>query len=191
MPRRLSSFAALVLATLVLAFRVYEINKPAPRVVLAPRTEHLLYLDSLRRELVAFAEQYGRPVFLTDTTPPVNGHGRIQLARLRQALFDPRVLYGYTDKGFAMDWRGDPKPRVPRVERVMTFAEFSRFLQAHSRTPIGGEWPMSAAEYARLRRLWITPQWPDPPARRANRRPAAGVPPHGDAYSIIASNQNP
>lgn len=186
--RRLFSIAAFVLATLVLAHRVREINTPVPPVVLAPRTVHLLYLDSLRRELLSFAEQYGRPVFWTDSTPPVNGHGRIRLARLRQALFDPRIEYGYTDRGFAIDWRTDPKPRFP----PSTFVHLGDAEPPMLRNPVGDAWPESAASYARLRRLWITPQWPDPPARqRTNRGPVGGVPPHADAYSLVALGQNP
>jgi len=185
--RRLLSLAALLLATLVLGLRVREINKPAPVVVLAPRAVHLLYLDSLRRELLTFAEQYGRPVFQYDTTSPVTGHGRIQLARLRHALFDPQIEYVFSDEGFVMDWRSDPKPRV----RHRGFAHFGSPPRGLPRDAIGNEWPKPAAEYARIRREFITPQWPDPPVRRANRRPATGVPPHADAYSILALGQNP
>src|SRR5690349_13887827 len=111
MPRRILSVVALVIAVAVLAGRVHEINRPPAPVQLAPRTVHLLYIDSLRRELLTFAEQYGRPVFRYDTTSPVTGHGRIQLARLREALFDPRIEYFFGDEGFNIDWRADPKPR--------------------------------------------------------------------------------
>jgi hypothetical protein len=186
MPRRLLSFAALVLATLVLAFRVYEINQPAPPLVLAPRTVHVIYLDSLRHELLTFAEQYGRPVYQYDTTLIVTGSGRIQLTRLRQALFDSRVEYAFTDEGFAIDWRSDPKPRSAH-----TFAAFGApHVLPHN--AIASAWPDPAAEYARVRREFITPKWPEPaPLRRANRRAPNGVPPHGDAYSIIALGQYP
>jgi hypothetical protein len=180
MTRRLVSIATLVIATLVLVLRVRDINTVEP-VVLAPRTMHLLYLDSLRRELLTFAEQYGRPVFQYDTTSPVTGHGRIQLWRLRHALFDPRIEYVFGDEGFAIDWRGDPKPRTTR--------SFTIFGASHVplHSAIGDRWPQEAAEYARLRRLFITPQWPEPPVRRrSNRSPATGVPPHADAYSILA-----
>jgi hypothetical protein len=88
--RRLLSVVALVLATTILAVRIRAINTPPEIVGVAPRTAHLLYLDSLRTALLAFAEQYGRPVFEYDTTPPVTGHGRIQLARLHEALFAHR-----------------------------------------------------------------------------------------------------
>ena len=186
MPRRLVSILTLILATLVLALRVREINRPAPSVSLAPRTLHLLYLDSLRQELVSFAEQYGRPVFRYDTTSPVTGHGRVQLARLRNALFDPRVEYGFGDDGFVLDWRSDPKPRISHG-----FAAFGAPRPPTTARPLGiaNAWPESAAEYARIRRIFVTPQWPEPPMRRTNRRPAPGVPPHADAYATIALGQ--
>jgi len=183
MTRRILSLIALIAATLVFGLRVREINEPRPPIALAPRSLHLLYLDSLRHELLAFAEQYGRPVFRYDTTSPVTGHGRVQLARLRNALFDPRVEYGFGDDGFVLDWRSDPKPRV--THGFMQFGAPRPPTERH----VGGvanAWPESAAAYARVRRLFWTPQWPDPPARRANRRQPPGVPPHADAYSILA-----
>jgi hypothetical protein len=176
--RRILSVASLLLATLVFVLRVREINKPAPPVRLAPRTLHLLYLDSLRQELLTFAEQYGRPVFQYDTTSPVTGHGRIQLARLRRALFDPRVEYAFSDEGFAIEWRTDPKPHLPS-----SFVHFGAPGSNLFRKSIANAWPESAAEYARIRRLIITPQWPEPPQRRTNRPPARTVPPHGDVFA--------
>jgi hypothetical protein len=182
MPRRVLAVVALIFATIVLVIRVREINKPAPPITLAARSVHLIYLDSLRNELLTFAEQYGRPVFRYDTTSPVTGHGRVQLARLRQALFDPRVEYGFGDDGFVLDWRSDPKPRLSHG--------FMRFGAARPptmrRMGVANAWPESAAEYARIRRLFVTPQWPEPPARRTNRHVPSGVPPHADAYSILA-----
>jgi hypothetical protein len=172
--------ATLALATLVLTIRVREINEPRA-IDLAPRTLHLLYLDSLRQELLTFAEQYGRPVFQYDTTSPVTGHGRIQLARLRHALFDPRIEYVFGDEGFALEWRSDPKPR-PRFTGFVSFGQPSQF---HSTAPVAGAWPQSAVEYARIRRLVITPQWPDRPAFRANRRRRSPVPPHGDGSASL------
>lgn len=183
MTRRLLSIGTLILAMLVLGLRIREINKPAPPVTLAPRSVHLLYLDSLRHELLTFAEQYGRPVFRYDTTSPVTGHGRVQLARLRNALFDPRIEYGFGDDGFVLDWRSDPKPRSPNA-----FVQFGAPRPPTARH-IGGvanAWPESAAEYARIRRLFVTPRWPEPPVRRTNRSRPAGVPPQADAYSILA-----
>jgi len=184
--RKLVSVVALFAAVAILAVRVRALNTPAPTVVLASRTMHLLYLDSLRRELLTFAEQYGRPVFQYDTTSPVTGHGRIQLARLRNALFDPRIEYAFNDEGFAIDWRGDPKPRIQKG--FMSFG--TRHIAEHA--AVGDAWPEPAAEYARIRREYVTPQWPEPPAgRRANQRPAPGVPPHADAYSFVALGQTP
>lgn len=193
MLRKLLSFVALCLATLVFFLRVREVNEPPAIVGLAPRSIHLLYLDSLRAQLLTFAEQYGKPVFMTDTIAPATGHGRIQFARLREALLsDPDIVYGYTDNGFSMEWRGDARIRMPRFDHPPTFEEYSRALHALNRPAIGGAWPQHAAQYARLRREWITPQWPDPPVRRRpNQRPATGVPPHADAYSINALGQTP
>src|SRR5689334_12163126 len=182
MSRRILSVVALISAVVVLGLRIREINKPALVVMPAPRTLHLLYVDSLRQELLAFAEQYGRPVFQYDTTAPVTGHGRIQLARLRQALFDPRVEYTFGDDGFAIDWRSDPKPHIQKGFMVFGAAHHAQY------SSVGNPWPEQAAEYARVRRIFITPQWPEPPVRRrANPRPAPGVPPHADAYSIVTT----
>ena len=178
MPRRILSVVMLVGAMLVLAHRVREINKPPTVIGVAPRTAHLLYLDSLRRELLTFAEQYGRPVFRYDTTSPVTGHGRIQLARLREALFDPKVYYYFGDEGFTLDWVSDPGPR----RLYKGFASFGSV----TRRVYQNAWPERAAEYARIRRLLVTPQWPEPPARRTNRREPMGVPPHADAYATLA-----
>lgn len=183
MTRRILSVIALIAAMLVFGLRVREINKPAPPVTLAPRAVHLLYLDSLRHELLTFAEQYGRPVFRYDTTSPVTGHGRVQLARLRNALFDPRVEYGFGDDGFVLDWRGDPKPRF--AGGLMEFGA-PRPPMARRIGGVANAWPESAAEYARVRRLFVTPQWPEAPVRRTNRRLPSGVPPHADALSILA-----
>jgi hypothetical protein len=177
--------AALALAAFVLANRIHEVNERRA-VELAPRTLHLLSLDSLRQELLTFAEQYGRPVFQYDTTSPVTGHGRIQLARLRHALFDPRVEYVFGDEGFALEWRSDPRPR-PRFSGFVAFGQPSEF---HSTAPIAGAWPQSAAEYARIRRMVITPQWPEPPAFRANRRRQSPVPPHGDGSAAILAGSH-
>ena len=176
------SIAALAAAIVILGIRIREINAPPAPVQLAPRTVHLLYLDSLRHELLAFAEQYGRPVFVTDTIAPVTGHGRVQLARLRQALFDPRVEYNYGDKGFYIEWRTDPKPRwtAPR-----SFRAFGSDSYEPPKLPVSAAWPQTAAEYARLRRDFITPRWPEIPQRRANRTRRSPVPPHGDAYASM------
>ena len=173
--------ATLALAVFVLAIRVHEVNRPR-RVHLAPRTLHLLYLDSLRQELLTFSEQYGRPVFQYDTTSPVTGHGRIQLARLRHALFDPRVEYRFSDEGFYIDWRTDPKPR-PQNQGFVAFG--SPGAGFHTQGPIANSWPETAAEYARIRRLLITPQWPEPPQRRPNRARRSPVPPHGETFASI------
>jgi hypothetical protein len=103
---------------------------------------------------------------------------------LRHALFDPQIEYIFGDEGFAIDWRGDPKPRTPKG--FMTFGTPHLALES----PVSNRWPEQAAEYARIRRLWVTPQWPDPPLRRrANRHSPDGVPPHADAYSTIATGQ--
>jgi hypothetical protein len=178
--RRPLSVLALVFATGILGLRIRAINTPPELVGIAPRTAHVLYLDSLRTALLTFAEQYGRPVFQYDTTSPVTGHGRIQLYRLHQALFDPRVVYAFGDQGFSLDWRGDPKPRQHS-------AAFRRF-GAGEPVIFPNPWPPSAAEYARLRRLFITPEWPDPPQRRVNRARNSPVPPHGESFiSLIAS----
>ena len=178
MLRRLLSILALALGVAVLVARIQKINE-LPRVELAPRTMHLLYLDSLRTELLSFAEQYGRPIFYTDTTPLVNGSGRIQVARLRQALFDSRIQYSYGDKGFNLDWATDPKPRIPK--RYASFNDFYRALEVAGHRPVASAWPETAAEYARLRRDFITPRWPEMPQRRVNRPRSSPVPPHGDA----------
>ena len=183
MSRRVLSTLALALATLVFAYRVREINRLPSIAQLAPRSEHLLYLDSLRTELITFAEQYGKPVFITDTVSPVNGHGRIQMARLREALFDSRIEYGYNDQGFGLDWRSDPRPK-PRFNGPVTFEEFDRVMSLANRLTVASAWPQSAAEYAKLRRLFITPQWPQMPQRRANRMRNSPVPPHGEALAI-------
>jgi hypothetical protein len=196
MTRRILSLASLALAILVLVLRVREINRPAPPVTLAPRTLHVLYLDSLRQELLAFAEQYGRPVFQYDTTSPVTGHGRIQLARLRNALFDPKVEYIFGDEGFIIDWRGDPKPRArsfisvggPPPPAFVPIGQAAPFGSRYSHG-IANAWPGPAAEYARLRRIFVTPRWPEPPVPRANRHVPTGVPPHADASSILALDQ--
>src|SRR4051812_16431064 len=133
------SITVLAVAIVVFALRVRDINQPR-RVELAPRTLHLLYLDSLRNELLTFAEQYGRPVFQYDTVSPVTGQGRIQLTRLHQALFDPRVEYVFGDDGFYLDWRTDPKPR-------RHFNHFRRIGEPgdEPRVPIRNAWPESAA----------------------------------------------
>jgi hypothetical protein len=178
--------ATLAVAAFVLAVRVHEVNQPAG-VQLAPRTLHLLYLDSLRRELLTFAEQYGRPVFQYDTTSPVTGHGRIQLARLRHALFDPRIEYRFGDEGFSIDWATDPKPR-PRNKGFAAFGSPGNGF--HSFGPIANSWPESAADYARIRRLLITPQWPEPPQRRINRPRSQHVPPHGDAVWLALATSH-
>src|SRR3954466_8446739 len=136
MLRRILSIVALALSVAILVRRIQRINEPV-RVELAARTRHLLYLDSLRTELLTFSEQYGRPVFQYDTTSPVTGHGRIQLARLRQALFDPRIEYAFSDEGFAMDWRSDPKPRI----RHMGFAHFGSAAAELPPDPVGDQWP--------------------------------------------------
>ena len=176
------ALAALVLATFVLAIRIHEVNEPR-ELRLAPRTLHLLYLDSLRQELLTFAEQYGRPVFQFDTTSPVTGHGRVQLARLRHALFDPRVEYRFDDEGFYIEWRADPRPRL-RSNGFVAFGSPSRGVGFHF-APIADSWPQSAAEYARIRRLIITPQWPDRVQRRANPPRRSPVPPHGEAHASL------
>ena len=178
MPRRFLSIVALLVATAVLGLRIRAINRLPELAGPAPRTLHLLYLDSLRTELLTFAEQYGRPVFQYDTTGPVTGHGRVQLARLRQALFDPRVVYYFGDEGFTLDWRGDPRPQ--------THFKGFRSFGAGSAPVFATSWPATAAEYARLRRLFITPQWPEPPQRRVNRARNSPVPPHGDALVSLA-----
>ena len=178
MLRRLFSFAALAIGVAILAARIHQINKPEPSL-LAARTLHLLYLDSLRTELLTFAEQYGRPLFVTDTTPLINGHGRIQASRLREALFDPRIEYHYGDYGFTLDWASDPKPR-------MRHGVWMPFGSPRSKTiPGQTPWPPSAVQYAELRRLAITPQWPEPPQRRANRARRSPVPPRdGSAWLL-------
>jgi hypothetical protein len=175
--RNIAGFAALAAALLVLGLRVRRINQVEP-VQLAARAYHVLYLDSLRQELLGFAEQYGRPVFHYDSTPPVTLHGRIQLARLREALFDPRIEYTYGDEGFTLDWRSDPKP--PRARGV--WVSFG--------TPTAGwwatAWPSSTVEYAKLRRIAITPQWPEPP-RRARPRSQPRATPHNDLTYLLAA----
>ena len=173
--RRLLSVFALLLATAVLGIRIHNINTPPELVGVAPRTLHVLYLDSLRTALLTFAEQYGRPVFQYDTTSPVTGHGRIQLARLHQALFDERVVYSFGDQGFSLDWKGDPKPR-PHGGAFRPFGSGA--------VAFPNAWPPSAAEYARVRRIFVTPQWPEPPQRRVNRMRNSPVPPH-DAFTTI------
>jgi hypothetical protein len=179
--RRLLSVVALVAACAALMLRVQRINRMEP-VELSARSYHVLYLDSLRHELLTFAEQYGRPVFQYDTTMVVTGHGRIQLGRLREALFDPRIEYRYGDDGFSLDWRSDPKPRRPGAGAWHAFgarpAARSAFIQGW--TP----WPPSTIEYARLRRIAITPQWPEPPQRPSRRRPHP-TPNHHDAFSSL------
>jgi hypothetical protein len=173
--RRPLSILALALAIAILGFRIRTINTPPELVGVAPRTVHVLYLDSLCNALLTFAEQYGRPVFQYDTTSPVTGHGRIQLARLHQALFDDRVDYSFGDQGFSLDWKGDPKPRP----HGGAFRQFGSGVVIFPNA-----WPPSAAEYARLRRIFVTPQWPEPPQRRANRVRNSPVPPH-DAFTTI------
>lgn len=173
------ALAALALAVFVLSLRVHEVNRPrGPQF--ASRTVHLLYLDSLRQELLTFSEQYGRPLFYTDTTILVSGHGRVQAARLREALFDPRVEYYYGDYGFTLDWAGDPKPR----RAAGAWVAFHTGALPHA-APGQTPWPESAIEYAVLRRIAITPQWPEPP-QRSTRRPANPTPPHHDAFSSLA-----
>jgi len=186
--RRQLSLIALALATLVLGLRIREINKPR-KVELAPRTVHLLYLDSLRTALLTYAEQYGKPVFVTDTVSPVNGYGRIQMRRLRDALFAPQIEYSYGDKGFSIEWRGDWTPRTPRFDRAVTLQEFDRILRVLNRRPISNSWPESAAEYARLRREFITPRWPEPPARRSRGERNFPTPPR-DAFALQAATIN-
>lgn len=186
--RRLLSVVALVVACAALMLRVQQINRVEP-VQLSARAYHVLYLDSLRHELLTFAEQYGRPVFQYDTTMVVTGHGRIQLGRLREALFDPRIEYRYGDDGFSLDWRSDPKPRVlhPQVWHAFGRRPSSRssFIQGWS------PWPPSTVEYARLRRVAITPQWPDPP-QRPQRPRTSPTPNHNDAFfSLTVSLTSP
>jgi hypothetical protein len=181
--RRILSVVALALSVAILIGRIEKINEPA-RVELAARTRHLLYLDSLRTELLTFAEQYGRPVFQYDTTAPVTGHGRIQLARLRQALFDQRIEYGFNDRGFYLEWRGDPRPR--QRHGFSSFAPIGSVARYEPPPePISSAWPQTAAEYARIRREFVTPRWPEIPQRRINRPRRSPVPPHGDALSAV------
>jgi hypothetical protein len=184
--RRILSITALLLATLVLTLRIREINQSPEIPQLAPRSLHLLYLDSLRTALLEFAEQYGRPVFRYDTTSPVTGHGRIQLARLRIALFDPRIEYDFSDQGFAIEWRGDPKPRYPRPSFVPIGAPPPPSF-GHRTASIANAWPEPAAEYARLRREYITPRWPELPARASPSRNFS--PPH-DGFALQATIAN-
>jgi hypothetical protein len=186
--RRILSITALLLATLVLTLRIREINQSPEIPQLAPRSLHLLYLDSLRTALLEFAEQYGRPVFRYDTTSPVTGHGRIQLARLRIALFDPRIEYDFSDQGFAIEWRGDPKPRYPRSSFVPIGAPPPPSF-GHRTASIANAWPEPAAEYARLRREFITPRWPEPPAGRSRREHDFMTPPR-DAFALQAAIVN-